>query len=119
MVGRIGTPAAVAMYGETLDGVGLLPPDEATIGRQHRHCDRNDDDSAASSSSIAAIFRSPLLEVFKLGLVVTLTFAVVWSPYLYSLEAVMEVLSRLAPFERGVYEDYVANFWCTFSVLVK
>ncbi|KAK1283907.1 putative dolichyl pyrophosphate Man9GlcNAc2 alpha-1,3-glucosyltransferase [Acorus calamus] len=63
--------------------------------------------------------RSPLLEVFKLGLVVTPTFTVVWSPYLYSLEAVMEVLSRLAPFERGVYEDYVANFWCTFSVLVK
>ncbi|KAK6798147.1 hypothetical protein RDI58_005849 [Solanum bulbocastanum] len=29
------------------------------------------------------------------------------------------VLSRLAPFERGIYEDYVANFWCTTSVIVK
>ncbi|KAK3012534.1 hypothetical protein RJ639_009107 [Escallonia herrerae] len=29
------------------------------------------------------------------------------------------VVSRLAPFERGIYEDYVANFWCTTSVLIK
>ncbi|KAG6711241.1 hypothetical protein I3842_05G043200 [Carya illinoinensis] len=30
-----------------------------------------------------------------------------------------QVLRRLAPFERGIYEDYVANFWCTTSVLIK
>ncbi|KAL3568283.1 hypothetical protein D5086_030934 [Populus alba] len=31
----------------------------------------------------------------------------------------LKVLSRLAPFERGIYEDYVANFWCSSSVLIK
>ncbi|KAG2705267.1 hypothetical protein I3760_05G044000 [Carya illinoinensis] len=30
-----------------------------------------------------------------------------------------QVLRRLAPFERGIYEDYVANFWCTTSVFIK
>ncbi|XP_028804459.1 probable dolichyl pyrophosphate Man9GlcNAc2 alpha-1,3-glucosyltransferase [Neltuma alba] len=61
----------------------------------------------------------PLLEVLKLGLVVLGTFAAVWWPYLYSMESILEVLSRLAPFERGIYEDYVANFWCASSILIK
>ncbi|XP_037492067.1 probable dolichyl pyrophosphate Man9GlcNAc2 alpha-1,3-glucosyltransferase isoform X4 [Jatropha curcas] len=30
-----------------------------------------------------------------------------------------QVLFRLAPFERGIYEDYVANFWCTTSIVIK
>ncbi|CAI9110690.1 OLC1v1010758C1 [Oldenlandia corymbosa var. corymbosa] len=61
----------------------------------------------------------PFVKVVKLGLAVVGTFAVVWSPYLYSAEAFLEVLSRLAPFERGIYEDYVANFWCTTSIVIK
>ncbi|KAL1536906.1 dolichyl-P-Glc:Man9GlcNAc2-PP-dolichol alpha-1,3-glucosyltransferase [Salvia divinorum] len=61
----------------------------------------------------------PVVEVLKLGLVVFGTFALVWCPYLNSVDAFLEVLSRLAPFERGIYEDYVANFWCTTSVAVK
>ncbi|XVE62742.1 hypothetical protein DITRI_Ditri06bG0143500 [Diplodiscus trichospermus] len=63
--------------------------------------------------------KNPLLEVSKLGLMVIGTFAIVWWPYLHSKDAAFGVLSRLAPFERGIYEDYVANFWCTSSVLVK
>ncbi|KAM7524205.1 hypothetical protein LguiA_014107 [Lonicera macranthoides] len=63
--------------------------------------------------------RNPILEVSKLGVVVLGTFAVVWWPYLHSVESFLEVLSRLAPFERGIYEDYVANFWCTTSILIK
>lgn len=63
--------------------------------------------------------RNPFLEVSKLGLVVIGAFAVVWWPYLHSKEAFLEVLARLAPFERGIYEDYVANFWCTTSVVIK
>ncbi|OMP09443.1 Glycosyl transferase, ALG6/ALG8 [Corchorus olitorius] len=63
--------------------------------------------------------KNPLLEVVKLALMVIGTFAIVWWPYLHSKDAAFGVLSRLAPFERGIYEDYVANFWCTTSVLVK
>uniref|UniRef100_A0A0D9VTL4 Alpha-1,3-glucosyltransferase n=1 Tax=Leersia perrieri TaxID=77586 RepID=A0A0D9VTL4_9ORYZ len=61
----------------------------------------------------------PIVEVMKLGLVVLGTFALVWWPFLHSYEAAMQVISRLAPFERGIYEDYVANFWCSTSVLIK
>ncbi|XP_042475186.1 probable dolichyl pyrophosphate Man9GlcNAc2 alpha-1,3-glucosyltransferase [Macadamia integrifolia] len=63
--------------------------------------------------------RYPLLEVLKLGFTVIGTFVLNWWPYLYSTEAFKEVLFRLAPFERGLYEDYVANFWCTTSMLIK
>ncbi|KAL5218925.1 hypothetical protein ABZP36_019609 [Zizania latifolia] len=61
----------------------------------------------------------PIVEVMKLGFVVLGTFALVWWPFLHSYEAAMQVISRLAPFERGIYEDYVANFWCSTSVLIK
>ncbi|ONK67989.1 uncharacterized protein A4U43_C05F6000 [Asparagus officinalis] len=63
--------------------------------------------------------QNPILHIMKLGIVVLATFALVWWPYLYSLDAIKEVLSRLAPFERGIYEDYVANFWCSTSVILK
>lgn len=31
----------------------------------------------------------------------------------------MQVLNRLVPLHRGLFEDYVANFWCSTHVLIK
>lgn len=42
-----------------------------------------------------------------------------WFPYLSSPADVLQVLHRLFPFSRGLYEDKVANFWCTVSVVLK
>ncbi|CAF2272089.1 hypothetical protein HID58_014896 [Brassica napus] len=63
--------------------------------------------------------KNPILSLLKLGIAVIATFVIVWWPYLHSVDDFLMVLSRLAPFERGIYEDYVANFWCTTSILIK
>ena len=55
----------------------------------------------------------------RLAAVVVATFAVCWLPYMSSWQATMEVLERLTPVKRGLFEDYVANFWCVTSLAIK
>ncbi|KAM9912907.1 hypothetical protein OXX59_007364 [Metschnikowia pulcherrima] len=69
------------------------------------------------------------LQIGKLiivGVTVVLTVVAIVSPFLISagsgLEAlthVKQILTRMFPFERGLFEDKVANFWCTSNVLIK
>ncbi|CAL1531413.1 unnamed protein product [Lymnaea stagnalis] len=54
-----------------------------------------------------------------LALIVIITFFVVWSPFLYSVESAIAVFQRLFPVGRGLYEDKVSNFWCAVSVVIK
>uniref|UniRef100_A0A4D5RLU0 Alpha-1,3-glucosyltransferase n=1 Tax=Ixodes scapularis TaxID=6945 RepID=A0A4D5RLU0_IXOSC len=51
--------------------------------------------------------------------VVCATFAVCWAPYLHSPGLWLQVLRRLFPLDRGLFEDKVANLWCTLSLVVK
>ncbi|DBB04217.1 TPA: hypothetical protein ACH3X1_013248 [Trebouxia sp. C0004] len=60
-----------------------------------------------------------VLGVAKLGVVVVATFAACWAPFLATPGGVLQVLHRLVPVKRGLYEDYVANFWCVTSPLFK
>ncbi|CAF4973352.1 unnamed protein product, partial [Rotaria socialis] len=53
----------------------------------------------------------------SLGTIVILTFFIIWVPVLQ--HDPIAVLKRLFPFERGLYEDKVANFWCTINLVVK
>ncbi|CAF2094982.1 unnamed protein product [Rotaria magnacalcarata] len=53
----------------------------------------------------------------SLGTIVMLTFFIIWVPVLK--HDPIAVLKRLFPFERGLYEDKVANFWCTINLVVK
>jgi alpha-1,3-glucosyltransferase len=57
--------------------------------------------------------------VASLGVVVVLSLGVAWAPFLQSPALAAQTLHRLVPIARGLFEDKVANFWCTVSPLVK
>lgn len=63
---------------------------------------------------------SQLVELVKVGLATLITFSIIWYPFLNFQDGlVFQVLNRVFPFNRGVFEDYVANFWCVLNVVVK
>lgn len=62
---------------------------------------------------------SGLFKVLKLGAVVILTFVVLWLPFIWNLKIFTQVLHRIFPFARGIFEDKVSNVWCAVNVLVK
>lgn len=53
------------------------------------------------------------------GAAVLLALATCFAPFLGSADALLAVLARVFPFQRGLFEDKVANFWCATNVLVK
>lgn len=52
-----------------------------------------------------------------LGLAVIGTFGVIFAPWLTSLQQIGQVVHRIFPLARGLFEDKVANAWCFLSVL--
>ncbi|KAK7100329.1 dolichyl pyrophosphate Man9GlcNAc2 alpha-1,3-glucosyltransferase-like [Littorina saxatilis] len=60
-----------------------------------------------------------IMKLMMLGMMVIITFGLCWVPFLENLESTRSVLVRLFPFGRGLYEDKVANFWCSLSVVLK
>lgn len=62
---------------------------------------------------------SGLAKLVALGTTVLLTFGLLWLPYLSSTGAALQVVRRIFPLDRGVYEDKVANFWYCISILFK
>lgn len=56
--------------------------------------------------------------VGRLGVVVLGTFAACWAPLLLAgSDASLAALRRIFPVERHLYEDKVANLWCSLSLL--
>lgn len=65
----------------------------------------------------ASILES-ILNITKVGALVITTSVLIWLPFLLTGTA-KDVLIRVFPFNRGLYEDKVASFWCAFSVVLK
>ncbi|KAK7144787.1 hypothetical protein R3I94_011016 [Phoxinus phoxinus] len=55
----------------------------------------------------------------KIALTVLVTFALCWMPFLSDPKQSLQVLHRLFPVGRGLFEDKVANTWCSLNVLIK
>lgn len=60
-----------------------------------------------------------LLLLVKISLTVLVTFAICWWPFLSDPQQILQVLHRLFPVNRGLFEDKVANTWCSLNVLIK
>uniref|UniRef100_A0A5S6Q6J8 Alpha-1,3-glucosyltransferase n=1 Tax=Trichuris muris TaxID=70415 RepID=A0A5S6Q6J8_TRIMR len=63
--------------------------------------------------------RQGLWKFMCLSSVVLLTFLVIWWPFVGERRLFVSVLRRLFPVERGLYEDKVANLWCSLSPVIK
>lgn len=66
--------------------------------------------------------KSLFLSVYTLiyvSLIVIITFTIIWLPFLKDWNTFLHTILRLFPFNRGVFEDKVANVWCTINVLYK
>lgn len=75
--------------------------------------------SSSTSHGFIAKFLNGLKNVFILGLIVVGLFAVIWLPWLRSVDQLKPVVQRIFPVARGVFEDKVSNIWCIVNVFYK
>ncbi|XP_065168718.1 dolichyl pyrophosphate Man9GlcNAc2 alpha-1,3-glucosyltransferase [Atheta coriaria] len=62
---------------------------------------------------------SGIVKLFKIAITVLVTFSLLWLPFLFKLEDTLQVIHRLFPIARGLFEDKVANVWCALNILYK
>ncbi|KAJ7175874.1 glycosyltransferase family 57 protein [Mycena filopes] len=58
----------------------------------------------------------------RLALATSLSFLLLFLPFLppfAPISAILDPISRIFPFARGLFEDKVANFWCASNVIFK
>lgn len=79
-----------------------------------------------SSSGIVVSYLPSLLHLIVIGTTVIGSFAALWLPFCFSLSpgntcgaTLLQILARLFPFARGIFEDKVSNLWYTLSVIFE
>lgn len=60
-----------------------------------------------------------LFLLVRVAATVLVTFALCWLPFLSDLSQALQVVRRIFPVARGLFEDKVANAWCSLNTLVK
>ena len=60
-----------------------------------------------------------LFLLFKLATIVLFSFGAMLAPLMTSVESILQVVRRVFPFARGLYEDKVANVWCALNTVLK
>ncbi|XP_041509141.1 dolichyl pyrophosphate Man9GlcNAc2 alpha-1,3-glucosyltransferase isoform X1 [Microtus oregoni] len=57
--------------------------------------------------------------LIKIACTVVASFLLCWLPLFTEREHALQVLRRLFPIDRGLFEDKVANIWCSINVFLK
>lgn len=62
-----------------------------------------------------------MLKLIYIAISVIFALSLLFGPFVYygGFTQVKQILIRMFPFNRGIFEDKVANFWCATNVLVK
>ena len=55
----------------------------------------------------------------QLGVTVITTFGLLLLPWLTSVDDLLQIVHRVFPVARGLFEDKVANLWCALNVFIK
>uniref|UniRef100_A0A672J6I5 Alpha-1,3-glucosyltransferase n=1 Tax=Salarias fasciatus TaxID=181472 RepID=A0A672J6I5_SALFA len=60
-----------------------------------------------------------LFLLVKISATVLVTFGLCWLPFLSDPSQGLQVVRRIFPVARGLFEDKVANAWCSLNILIK
>lgn len=74
---------------------------------------------SVKSTGTGQKFMNGVKNVAILGITVLFSFALIWAPWLQSIDHLKQLLHRLFPVARGVFEDKVSNVWCIVNVFYK
>jgi len=73
---------------------------------------------ASSNIRVKPVWKG-IRNIILVSIVVSMTFGFIFSPFISDKEIILQVLKRLFPFDRGLFEDKVANFWFCLSIFYK
>jgi len=59
------------------------------------------------------------VKIANVGVLVVIVTLAIWIPFAYPLDYLGDVISRIFPVGRGLFEDKLANFWCTLNIVYK